>query len=381
MINWLVENSLGLFPPVLLRHPRKMEKERKVFLNNTKECSVSYMVSIVPRVGKPQPATLLVRGYHWNDGVRSGINFSSALEAGDCYSIREVQKTRMTNFSCHDKTVLYMFIVDMDGKASVYHAHFSGCHSLRDSKVPLYRIELFHEDGFYRMDREPSHDLVLKSINIKSKSKGLLHYYWGFSSDVGRRSKHVLNFEIEGEKYCVYGFCCVFCIKEFESIDSLVFHISRIHSGYECIQKEKSLYLKKSEAEAPEASRTLTYLSRRYRRKGLESRKDPTDQKTSESFAAGVWSIDTLSTLINRNIESESELPENSLALMKKWNTLTLHGNVFMDDIAKFVRQERKSPSVVDLLLVLYHKSVINPKELTELIYSLLEKDLDESKT
>lgn len=374
MIDWLVENSLGLFPVVLERQLKRMEVGKKGPAIATIECSVSYILSIVPRTRKPEPEILLVRGYQWNNGIRSKINFSVDLDAESYYTIKDIQKTRMTNFSCHDKTVLYMFIINMDGKATMYYAQFSGCYSLRDPKVPLYRVELFHEDGFYRVDEDPSHDMILKSINIRSKRKGLLHYCWSNQNSLERQPRHSLVLETEGGRYNVHGFCCIFCIREFECIDSLMFHINYIHSGYKCIQNGRSLLLKRDFGSL-QSRKALVYFSRRYKRKGLKSETTQDISQRHEGPVNGIWSIENLSALINKGIRANSGLSEDALVLMEKWNVLRLHGGILIDDIARFARQEKGNPSIVNFLLVLYHKSIVNPKELTELIYSLFKDD------
>ncbi|CAD24992.1 ZINC FINGER PROTEIN [Encephalitozoon cuniculi GB-M1] len=374
MIGWFVENSLGLFPPILERRLKRTEIGKRTPAPSAKECSVSYMLSIVPRTGTPSPATLIVKGYQWNGGVRAKINFSTALDAEDCYVVRDVRKTRMTTFSCHDKTVLYMFIVDASGKTCMYYTQFRGCHSLRDPKTPLYRVELFHKDGFYKIDEEPSHDLTLKSIDIRSRHQGLLHCYWGIQDAEVKQSKHPVNLEVEGEKYRIHGFCCIFCIREFESIGSLTSHINRMHFSYKCIQNGETLLFRKEEAGSLQAGKTLIYFSKRYTRKRLGVRAVPTVGQEHESPVNGIWSIENLSNLINRDIRTNPGLSEHSLALMERWNVLRLHGNALGDDIVRFARQEKNNPSIVHFLLVLYHKSIVNPKEFIELIYSLLEE-------
>ncbi|AFM97732.1 hypothetical protein EHEL_011090 [Encephalitozoon hellem ATCC 50504] len=374
MIDWLVENSLGLYPVALERQVERMDAGKRNSEGVKKECSVSYILSIVPRAGKPEPATLLVRGYQWNDGIGPRIDFSTDLDAKDYYEVKDIRETRMTNFSCHGRTVLYIFITNARGKTTMYYAQFSGCYSLRDPKVPLYRVELFHKDGFYRIDKDPSHDMILKSINIRSKHQGLLHYCWSGQGGLERQARPELGLEIEGERYTVYGFRCIFCIKQFKDISSLAFHISYIHSGYKCIQSEGSLLLRK-DSDSLQSCRTLVYFSRKYKRKRLTPGKVQDVSQRYEGSVNGIWSMESLLGLANKGVRASSALPENTLALMEKWNALRLHGGMFLDDVARFAKQERKNPSIVNFLLVLYHKSVVDPKELMELVYSLFEDD------
>lgn len=375
MMGWFVENSLGVCPPVLARPLKPTVTDSVATHTAAYGCSVSYILSIVPRAGGCRPRTLIVRGYQWNDGIRSRVDFSVPLSGEDCYSIGDVRETRMTTFACHDRTILHMFIVDEQGETTMYYTQFSGCCSLRVPRVPLHRVELFHEDGFYRIDRTPSHDLVLNSLDIRSKHQGLLHHNWDDPGIPEEKSSHVLSLDMEGKRYRVYGFCCVFCIRKFESISSLVFHTSRIHPNYRSIYKHGTFFLTKAEAVSTRGGRTWGYFSKGYRRRGLVDVSKPAIQQGDKGAVNGIWSIANLSSIVNGEVREQVHLSPQCIELMERWNDLRLHGNELMEDVARLIKEQRNNPLLVDFLLVLYHKSVLNHQQVMDFAYSLAKSD------
>lgn len=347
MIHWFVENSLGLFPPVLEHRLRRTPCGECVSAMHHPECAVSYIQSIVPRGDSVVDAGgLTVRGYQTDRTRTAGIRFSAALDS--TLGIADIRNTRITSFSCHAKTTLYLFICS-SGRTSIYTCCFSGCSVLRDPRVPMHRLELFAPNGFHRVDKTPSCDLVLRSINLK----GPLHYNWTLSRPSSSDAQPSAA-RICGQTYLLYHHSCVFCFRRFSSAASLAFHVNHIHLHYVCTDLGM-------EETAPDIPSITQHFSRNYRcrKAGPLPPLQHCTNKHSFDFT------DTLAYLMNKNIS------DTHAGLMRRWNILRLGGNCLRADISAFIQQERADPSVLDFLLVLLHKSVLNPDEVVALIHSL----------
>lgn len=372
MIKWFVENGLGLYPPILERRLRRMRSgDGRVPVYGHRECSVSYMLSIIPRTDATlQQSTLFVRGYQRNSSRATGINFTAELDVDGGYVVRNVVDSRIVSFSCHDMTILYMFISTC-GRTNVYYCEFSGCCSLRDPRIPVYEVELFETDGFYRMSKTPSYDLELRSINVKSKTRDHLHYNWTNAGLTRSVSLNSCTVEIEQQDYRLHGYYCIFCFKQLKDEDSLVFHVNHLHSNYRCLKTDRGLSIGGVNPGNADG-RSLLYLSNRYRnRKSGAQKKTVWHCRGGDDGSVDNVFADGLAYLINKDIAKSKGLSPSSVALMRNWNILRLNRNDLADDVLKFVRQEKDNPHIIDFLFILYHKSVINPKELVRLLYEL----------
>jgi hypothetical protein len=377
MKKWFVENSLGLYPPLLERSLKGSGRGAARPNISYRECSVSYMVSLTPlRKLQLAPGALIVRGYQASQTRTSSINFRTGLYVEDeKYVVEHVKKTRVINFSCYDNTILYIFI-ESSGKTCVYYSQFNGCCALRNPAIPIYELELFESDGFYRIGESPVFSLDLKCINIKSKLQGSLHYSWT-EPEPGRSEpgKAVCSMAFEGKEYKLWAPECIFCFRRYSRVEDLLFHLNHLHLNYSFEWSTGAGPIGMEERMEEEEEKFFSYRStgsrsRRASSMGPRGRSLSLHRHEEKEFLSSSDFIEGLACMINKNIGNMMLLPGQT-GLMKKWNELRLRGNSVLSDIKYFAWQEHNDPYIVEFLFVLYHKCVINPRQMTELVASL----------
>jgi hypothetical protein len=390
MKKWFVENSLGLFPPVLERNLKGCERGIVRPRVNYRECSVSYMMYIEPlrKLGW-SPSTLVVRGYQVSRARATGVSFRTSLHVEDGrYTVGDVRETRMTCFSCHDNTILYIFI-EGNGRMCVCHCQFNGCCALRDPRIPIYEMELFESDGFRRTGQRPVFMLHLKCINIKNKIQGPLHYSWAEPGiDRNNGKEPVCTIAFEAKEYDLHEYECIFCFRRYSCFEDLLFHLRHLHLNYilkwskRTGSPSKRIEMERIEddgdvaCEDKRAGSSFCYRSSNHRMCKADPVKIQKEMPRlacpdEKEFLHPADFLESLACLANRNIEKNTVLPQDSIALMKKWNRLRLAGDNVLDDIRRFVEQEHNNPCIIEFLFVLYHKCVINPHQMVELVTSL----------
>ncbi|KHN70458.1 hypothetical protein CWI42_011120 [Ordospora colligata] len=395
MIEWIVENSLGMLPVVMERHMHQYLSQSISYSGNTSalhrncqnECSVTYIQAIYAKSSVIHPASkFIVRGYQWNRGITTRICFETALSHNQIYSTLDTNASKITHFTCFDTTVIYMLMVTPEAPLRTFYCCFNGCNLLKSQHIRIYELVLFQDTYLYQLEDCTSYEFVMKHINTKSRhsSQRNIHYNWtGINAqDHIKPEECIVQSSLDGLKYTVHGCCCVFCFKRFQNIASLAFHINHIHSGYQCAIDNESSVLTKTIVHITEESnvqvqntklhKNIFYVSKNYKRYRKQW-KQSIDLDTLKNISSNICehSQSTLSHLLCKNINLTQNQDLNNL--MTKWNTLRIHQNAIIQDMEFMINHEKDNPEIINFLIALYHKSIINPDELVRLLYLLFQ--------
>jgi hypothetical protein len=380
MKRWMIEKCLGLSPPFLERSLYKQKTMGYEQMNRYNECGICYITSIVPKscdiVLSKRSVTMIVRGYQKRNDTR--INsieiFSELIPCNSSYEIANLMKTRILNSTCFDETVLHVSLVG-DIKVEHLYTKFSICKALRGEKVNLYNIDFPEEGRFYVIKDDPVYEVKIKTINLKNRNDpGSLHYKWVSSVNGGTNSSYELFFE--SRSFLMPGFQCMFCFKEYTSLDRLELHIKCIHLNCksEVINGKMHLVFIENDEEYD-----MEFQHLRKDRKKHTVVKGKIKDCYFEPEIMGEVGIkkkcnEWLTYLSDKRLDEIIDIPTNKIKLMKEWNAFILKEKVYpgpdtiISYVRKFVFSKETSVEVFDFLTVLYTKCVISQEDVMRIM-------------
>lgn len=300
-------------------------------------------------------------GYHANDNFES-LRFKFYRECSYINNKIIFDVIRLENMSCYDETRI-ICIIYVNQKRFLYFIIFHGCRMLKNSFDHLLILQL-----------NKLKDKSYKNMKIRGKiysNKDTLHYF--YPNYIKSEFKH-LKCIIKGDAISVFRNYCFFCMKNYNEIS---IHFLKKHANLFYDKNTSTIYTTIKYKKEDDFI-VCDYLGKNYKRRntkikiGFKSNDDDLQilnrQESRDVFVNWLWRKDNF-YIVNK-FSTNCEVP-NLIPIFNYY----IRKNMDLKRLLIFLLEMRTS-EIIDLLLILYEKSVLSEEE----IEYLLKKNLKNRK-